>query len=183
MEQPDIDIQAERWEVVKGWPLYEISDHGRIRSWNPGNHSRRARSVRPKMLREGWRPNGYKTCALYERGRICRAYIHRLVAFAFVSGDTSLCVAHLDGDPSNNHYSNLKWVTHKENESHKVLHGTRRLGENSAKICDAAVRAMRRLNADGLGPTALAEYFGVSQSHVSNILAGKYRKGVGVWNE
>lgn len=45
-------------------------------------------------------------------------YISRIVAEAFVPNENpqvNVVVRHLDDNPHNNHYSNLKWGTHREN--------------------------------------------------------------------
>lgn len=52
-------------------------------------------------------------------------YIHRLVAFTFLPKPKKHQdnVLHLDDNPANNHYTNLKWGTHKENmEMARVAH-------------------------------------------------------------
>ena len=45
-------------------------------------------------------------------------YIHRLVAQTFLNTKEKECVNHIDGNKHNNHYSNLEWVTFKENSQH-----------------------------------------------------------------
>ena len=42
-------------------------------------------------------------------------YVHRLVAMAFVSGDTSLTVNHIDMNKLNNRADNLEWISHADN--------------------------------------------------------------------
>lgn len=46
--------------------------------------------------------------------------VHRLVALCFVDGKTEEknTVNHKDGDPLNNHYTNLEWVSQSENNKH-----------------------------------------------------------------
>ncbi|UCF55879.1 MAG: HNH endonuclease, partial [Deltaproteobacteria bacterium] len=50
--------------------------------------------------------------------------VHRLVAEAFIgSCPEAHEINHKDCDPSNNHVSNLEWVTRKENIAHAVKMG------------------------------------------------------------
>ena len=61
---------------------------------------------------------GHKQISLMtEEGDEALFYIHRLVAYAWIGkpkpGKTE--VLHWDDNPKNNHYTNLRWGTHKEN--------------------------------------------------------------------
>lgn len=58
---------------------------------------------------------GYLRVILRKEGRTHFEYVHRLVAEAYVEGDMSLYVDHIDMDKLNNHYSNLRWVTQSGN--------------------------------------------------------------------
>jgi hypothetical protein len=55
---------------------------------------------------------------------------HRLVAEAFVEGDSSLEVNHIDGNKLNCHYTNLEWVTSSQNIKHAWDTGLRCVSEN-----------------------------------------------------
>lgn len=55
---------------------------------------------------------------------------HRLVAMAFVKGDWSLQVNHIDGNKRNNYYKNLEWVTARENLIHAIELGLNYRGED-----------------------------------------------------
>lgn len=62
----------------------------------------------------------------YENGRkSVKFLIHRLVAMTFIGlpNNNKLQVNHKDMNPSNNHYSNLEWVTPKENSDHAWQNG------------------------------------------------------------
>ena len=60
-------------------------------------------------------------------------YISRIVAAAFVENDDkerNIVVRHLDDNPLNNHYSNLKWGTHRENTYDAIRNGNIVYDEN-----------------------------------------------------
>lgn len=58
---------------------------------------------------------GYKTVKLKINGRKTMR-VHRLVAMAYVPNpENKPCVDHIDGNKTNNHYSNLRWCTNGEN--------------------------------------------------------------------
>ena len=59
--------------------------------------------------------------------------IHQLVAETWVPNPHGYTeILHLDENPRNNHYTNLKWGTHKENMSVKALPDVVSSGENTS---------------------------------------------------
>lgn len=79
-------------------------------------------------------PNGYWYCTILSEDAfrddgtsyIIRCYkntsVHRLVALTWLGAppEGRKCVNHKDGIKTNNHYSNLEWVSHKENIHHAI---------------------------------------------------------------
>ena len=62
---------------------------------------------------------GYKRVSLFYEGKSKKYFVHRLVAMLYVENPNNKNqVNHIDGDKLNNHYTNLEWVTNKENNSH-----------------------------------------------------------------
>ena len=78
-----------------------------------------------KILKQHINKQGYYVYAtsLGKRGKYKLIKIHRAVAFMFVGGyKKGLVVNHKDGNKTNNLYTNLEWVTHKENTQHALNH-------------------------------------------------------------
>lgn len=66
-------------------------------------------------------------------GKTKKMFIHRLVYKAFVGPlIDGLVIEHLDSNPMNNHYTNLKQSTQKENIKTAMNYGT--FGNNNSKI-------------------------------------------------
>jgi hypothetical protein len=117
----------ERWQIfatvrpggrnqIEGREKYWwISDHGRVKITTNYNESVRW----PKISLTGGRP-GARYAALAPN-YLGQKYVHKLVAMYFCDnplGETTGRIAtvdHIDGDKLNNHYTNLQWVTMKEN--------------------------------------------------------------------
>lgn len=62
---------------------------------------------------------GYKRVRLFSEGKFKNYFVHTLVAMLYVPNtDNKSQVNHIDGNKLNNNYTNLEWVTNKENNSH-----------------------------------------------------------------
>lgn len=124
----------EVWKKLNGYEgYYEISDHGNVRSVE-----REVTSIRGKVLKFKGKTLklsvdkfGYRLFSFKKTNeKPKRQLIHRCVLSNFVGeppSKTHQC-AHKDGDPGNNHVSNLRWATPKENGQDKVIHGTTNKG-------------------------------------------------------
>ncbi|KEF40424.1 HNH endonuclease [Schinkia azotoformans MEV2011] len=78
-------------------------------------------------LSQGDNGRGYKIVSLKKKNerKWKKCYVHRLVASAFIPNENGLPeVNHKDENKSNNHVSNLEWVSRKENVNHGT--GTQR---------------------------------------------------------
>jgi len=102
---------VEEWRKVAGYPAYEISNYGRVKSamqhrWKSGG----MRKLTPDR-------KGYVRCAMIrDDGKNVTRYVHRMVAEAFIENAGGLEeVEHRDGHPQNNCATNLEWIGHREN--------------------------------------------------------------------
>lgn len=112
----------ERWLPVVGWEgLYEVSDHGRVRSLDREfiNARGQLRTHKGRVLTAKVAPStGYRVCTLVDatQRRKLYALIHRLVLEAFVGPcPAGLECCHNDGDRGNATLRNLRWDTRAAN--------------------------------------------------------------------
>ena len=94
---------------------YEISNEGVVRN---------LKTKQIKKLRKGG-TSDYLLCHIYLKNNKRKNYlVHRLVAKYFIENTYNKeQVNHIDGNKLNNHYSNLEWVTGKENMAHAIANG------------------------------------------------------------
>lgn len=170
---------AEIWRPVDGWPGYEVSSWGRVRSWKwPG--AKRQWSVDrdrgARILRSCTR-NKYPSVLLSDKD-VGRKWfsVHVLVLATFVGSRPEGCqAAHGDGDPTNNLLSNLRWCTPSENNRDKVGHGTTLHGEQigTSKLTAGQVSQIRTRRKSGERICDLAAEYGVCRNTITNITTGK----------
>jgi len=106
------------WMTIDGFPFYEVSNEGRIRSIQHSITRKNGApfTVRAKELRGSDNGKGYLRVYLYRDGIKKREYIHRLVAGAFIDNPNNApFINHKDNNPMNNSAENLEWCTHEEN--------------------------------------------------------------------
>ncbi len=111
-------MSIEIWIPLKDFPLYEVNQYGEVRN-------RKTKHIK-KPHRDNW---GYHQVKLSQgkRNSARSKTVHRLVADAFYDGDHSgLQVNHIDGNKTNNHISNLEFVTGSRNVKHAYDTGIRK---------------------------------------------------------
>ena len=119
----------ERWLPVVGYEgLYEVSDHGRVRGMDRvvirGNGA--PQTIRGRVLAGKPVRGSHLQVALRRPGHPSDyKYVHALVMIAFVGPyPDGMNVCHNDGNPKNNHLSNLRYGTHTDNMRDMLKHGT-----------------------------------------------------------
>lgn len=106
----------ECWRTIAGFPQYEVSDCGRVRSLKKG----------VKILKPQQHSGGYQKVTFWRNGEEHQIFVHKLVLIAFVGPrPASLQACHGDGDKTNNQLFNLRWDTPAANQMDRVAHGTR----------------------------------------------------------
>jgi len=81
-------------------------------------------------------------------------------------------INHMDGVKTNNHVSNLEYVSHKENMRH-----ARQLGliKDRTKYDRSTIEDVRILAASGSTRTQISEATGISSRHCGDIINNKAR--------
>lgn len=116
---------SEEWRPVVGWEgLYEVSDHGRVRSLDRlVQFGTRQRMVRGRIRKPGRTIKGVLYVPLCNGIQVNRS-VHQLVLEAFVGPRPSgLEGCHWNDVKTDNRLVNLRWDTHKANELDKVRNG------------------------------------------------------------
>jgi hypothetical protein len=110
------------WKDIEGYEgLYQVNNQGQVKSLK---RERICKNGSVKIYHEkflnGFVNNiGYLCFDLYNDSGRKNIKAHFLVASNFCEGYSSgLVVNHKDGNKVNNHYSNLEWITQKENAIH-----------------------------------------------------------------
>lgn len=158
----------EKWLKVKGYEeRYEISDMGRIRRLSDGG-----------LMRPAINQNGYQHVVLSKNGKTKDFRVHRLVATHFIENKAGKRdVNHKNGIKTDNRAANLEWLTHSENELHKIY----TLGTPSKLL--GACRPVKCLNT-GVVYRSISEAkreLGLPKStHIQEVCAGKLKQTKGL---
>lgn len=155
---------------IPGFPGYKITKWGNVYSFHRGWH--RGIGDEGKVVK--WRiSNGRAWVSLGNRSTSREKYkISRLVALTYIPNPNNLpIVMHLDNDPLNNYYKNLKWGTQSENIKQAYNEG--RHHQNPKLGNDQKLLISQRYSAGGITQKQLAKEYGISQSIISKLLTNK----------
>ena len=164
----------EEWRDIEGFDgMYEVSNEGRVRSWK---NCHKGRLETPKILKHGVDGLGRNGVHLYKGDTAKTTRVHRLVLNAFVGTcPEGMECCHYNGDASDNHLSNLRWDTPKNNQADKLRHGTHNKGSRNgqAKLTEGEVATIKQLLWAKVSQKKIADSFGVSRSAIMMIHNGQ----------
>ena len=107
--------------------LYAVTENGRVWSYPKPCSSKNGMWMKLQLFtnrNNRGRPHVQYTVGLTKCGKRTTHLIHRLVAQAFIPNpENKPQINHIDGNPLNNHISNLEWVTNQENAIHASKNG------------------------------------------------------------
>lgn len=130
-------------EIMEG--RYMISEYGDIYSKSTN-----------KVLKPFYDKDGYKRIELtVSKNKYKKFFVHRLVGWMFVEGYTEErhIINHKNSIRDDNHYTNLEWVTHSENDIHGYKYGFRE--NNNVVYGEQFIRKICKYIAEGYNNTEI----------------------------
>lgn len=169
---PDNCLPGEVWEDIPGFPGYQASTLGRIKSFCDKHSGIRKES---SIVHQAVAHHGYRRLQICRDAKRINYYVHRLVLLTFVGPiPDGMEVGHLNGDTSDNRLENLCYCTKEENEALKVQTGTHHWVKLTPEQA-GFIKKNYSCVADGGIYTAskLAEMFNVSKECIHGIIQGR----------
>lgn len=172
--------EIETWKDVPGFPDYQVSDMGRIRS--------------KSRLKTEWKilahKNKHKYSYMYVtlvRGSVHKRFrLHRLIAEVFLgASEIKRHVLHINGNSRDNRLANLKYGTQIENYADMIRHKTAPIGERNgqAVFTEEDIYQIKVIGSwNKFFRKDIGRLFGTDESTISQILTGKRWKHVTIEN-
>lgn len=113
----------EEWRPIEGFPRYQVSNMGRVKSFTNPN--------KPKILRPHQLKSGYLMVHLakgeeWGSNETECVRIHKLVADAFIPNPLNRChIRHINQDRTDNRVENLRWTTPEESANDPITKANR----------------------------------------------------------
>lgn len=170
--------QKETWKQVPGFPAYDVSDFGNIRSYYKIGKHKEGTHLAPQRTLKLWKNTaGYYSVLLWENGERFNKRVHRIVMLAFVGKCPKwLIVCHNDGNKENNNIDNLRYDTQSANIKDAIRHGTFSSLFTNRNFTDDEITKIRIKCASGISPSAIASEYGTSKKYIQRIARGEKRK-------
>lgn len=151
----------ERWRQVPGFPDYDVSNLGKIRTWKSG---------KPVMMKIRIGSDGYPRVTIQDsKGlkKVCR--VHVLTARAFLGPARGRLVRHKSRSKKAA-LSNIEYGSYMDNHRDKYRDGTDQRGEKNsqAELTKKHARQIYKLKGK-MTQKEISETFGISRQAVSDI--------------
>jgi hypothetical protein len=167
-------FKDEQWKTlfipdVHEYERYEISNYGRIKSFKCQPQGKIIKNPNVK---------GYAVLVIkLMNKKSTTKYVHKMVAEHFLPRDNDLqqYVIHKDFNKSNNHITNLRWVTRQTMFAHQKVNPNYNRGMiSNAKLSESEViRLKMKLKKGKNRPSIIAKEFGITHTQLNRIKRGE----------
>lgn len=154
----------EIWVQAWGIPRFLVSNYGNVKS-----------KVTGKLIKQAMTHRGYFKVSTTVNNVAYQVHTHRLVLQSFTGENhPDKHAAHLNGIKTDNRISNLKWATPKENNEHRIIHGTNGAGHKNsqARLSVEKVKEIMDIRATGLGRKEIAKKLNLHPETVGSVIFG-----------
>ncbi len=165
-------IEGEIWMPMNNYVGFiEISNFGRVKSFGRITDKNSKAYIRtPSLSKSGYYHLRIGFFKLY-----FDFFVHRIVAEHFIPNpENKPEVNHIDGNPLNNHVSNLEWVTRSENMLHAVKTGLKKI-QTGVQCANSKLseRLVLEIFNSTLPVKELSKKYQVAQSSIYRIKSGR----------
>ena len=175
------NTEEEVWKDVKGYEgLYEVSNHGRVKSLARIVEYTDGRSYMKdeKILSTPPNSDGYLHTQLGKNKKWKTYRVHRLVGEAFLPNPQNYPeINHIDEIKDNNHVSNLEWCTREHNmnhgtgmeRAHSHPNAIKRLEESKRPVVGVHIETEKEIRFESLSE---ADKNGYPRRNVQSVISG-----------
>lgn len=166
----------EEWRDIQGFPGYQVSNKGRVRTHGKVTSSKRCerRKWKDRIMKQkvNHRDNYSRVELWCENGKHKTVLVHRLVAEAFIphtepdnpsNRGMAMTVNHINRNRQDNRVENLEWLTLADN-----TRAAFRLGVSAQKPC--SLKAENGLVVYFISQACAGRFLGRSSSYVSDAI-------------
>jgi len=170
--------EKEIWKAIPGFPGYDVSNMGQVRSWKT-RYRTLAPEPHPLKIQKGLRQ--LRVILLRNRKPHTR-FVHSLVLRAFVGPcPEEMETCHNDSDYTNNRLDNLRWDTPESNWEDRRTNGFHGCGTQNgrSRLTPEQVIEIRQRFVAGESYAQLAQAFDAGKTTIGHIVNGRTWKHVG----
>ena len=151
----------EIWKKANGYSNYEVSNLGRIKTFN-WKGSGRESILKPALDKSGY----LRTVLKGDNGISKTIKVHRVILNTFKPQNNFLEVNHINGIKTDNRAENLRYITQSDNLKGRFISKSKRLSTNEV------IEIKRKLSEKTTTHKELANKYGTTYKNISNINIG-----------
>lgn len=171
------NLEGEVWKPVVGYEgLYDVSNLGRVKSFNRNGNNRNTDLIRIQRINQF----GYLAFSLTKNNKKKLFQSHRLVAISFIENtENKSQVNHKNGIKTDNSVENLEWNTPSENCLHSyyvlnnksgVIKAQKKAYEVNTIFKENEIKEVLLKRANGLSAIEIAKEYNVHRLTISGLI-------------